>query len=106
MQCGGRWAKMNDSIEKLKDHVARSCRILGMTGLVKEITGHVSVRIPNSEDMLIRCRGDNEFGVRFTTPDQVRRVALNGTDADLDNGTYALPLELPIHGRMLQDRPE
>ena len=77
-----------------------------MLGLCKEITGHVSVRIPDSEDMLVRCRGDNEYGVQFTTPDQVRRVSIRGENADLDGGSYAVPLELPIHGGLLQARPE
>jgi 3,4-dihydroxyphthalate decarboxylase len=80
--------------------------MLGMLGLVKEITGHVSVRVPGEEAMLLRCRGDRETGVQFTTPEEVRRVGLRGEDGDLEGGAFAVPLELPIHGKMLMARPD
>ena len=45
-------------LEKLRKRVALSCRILVMEGLVEGILGHVSVRIPQSDEMFIRCRSE------------------------------------------------
>lgn len=95
-----------DTLDELRGKVATSCRILAMTGLVKEITGHVSARVPDSpNEMFIRCRGDDEFGLPFTTPSAIRRVNLNGMGDGLGT-THEKPLELPIHGEILKARPD
>ncbi|MCM2532886.1 class II aldolase/adducin family protein [Neobacillus pocheonensis] len=56
---------MSDSLNTLREKVAIFCRILAMEGLVDETLGHVSVRIPNTDEMFIRCRGEEENGVRY-----------------------------------------
>lgn len=95
-----------DTLDELRDKVALSCRILAMAGLVKEITGHVSVRIPDSPgEMFLRCRGDDEYGLPFTGPSAVRRLTLDGQGEGL-GATHEKPLELPIHGELLRARPE
>lgn len=91
-------------IEEYRIKIAQACRILAMEGLVDEILGHISVRISDSE-MLIRCRGAGEQGVRFTTPDAIRVVDYNGRGEDL-RGIYEVPKELAIHGEILQSRPD
>ena len=48
---------MADRADDLRFKVATSSRILGMQGLVRESTGHVSARIPGKDEMWIRCRG-------------------------------------------------
>lgn len=96
---------MNDSLYELREKIAISCRILAMEGLVDETLGHVSARIPNSDEMLIRCRGEEENGVRYTTVDAIRRVDFDGNSHDLQ-GEYQVPKELSIHGEIMKARPE
>jgi ribulose-5-phosphate 4-epimerase/fuculose-1-phosphate aldolase len=94
-----------DVLEKLRKRVALSCRILAMEGLVEGILGHVSVRIPQSEAMFIRCRSEKERGVLFTKTSAIRRVDFDGRGEDL-RGQYEIPKELPIHGEIYKARPE
>ncbi|PFN98046.1 aldolase [Bacillus sp. AFS076308] len=96
---------VSDSINELKEKVAISCRILAIEGLVDETLGHVSVRIPNTDEMLIRCRGEEENGLRYTTYDAIRRVDFDGNSEDL-HGNYQIPKELSIHGEIMKSRPE
>lgn len=97
---------MNEPIQEIRQKVAQSCRILAYTGLVREITGHVSHRVPGTPDeMLIRCRGDEEYGLAFTTPDAVRQLRLDGSGPGLGE-RHEAPLELPIHGEILRARPD
>ena len=96
---------MGDSLLELKEKVALSCRILAMEGLVDETLGHVSARIPGTNEMFIRCRGEEENGVRFTTVDAIRRVDFDGNGDDLQ-GIYQIPKELPIHGEIMKNRQD
>jgi ribulose-5-phosphate 4-epimerase/fuculose-1-phosphate aldolase len=82
-----------------------SCRILEHFGLVRDITGHVSARVPGSDEMLLRCRGEDEYGLRFTTASQVRRLGFDGEGTGLGK-KHVKPLELPIHGETYRARPE
>jgi ribulose-5-phosphate 4-epimerase/fuculose-1-phosphate aldolase len=96
---------MSDSLYELREKVAISCRILAMEGLVDETLGHVSARIPNTNEMFIRCRGEEENGVRYTTIDAIRRVDFDGNSDDLPD-TYQTPKELAIHGEIMKSRPD
>ncbi|MFI5270147.1 MAG: class II aldolase/adducin family protein, partial [Chloroflexota bacterium] len=62
-------------LDELKGKVAQACRILAMTGLVREITGHVSARVPGAEEMILRCRGEDEFGLPYTQAGAIRRMS-------------------------------
>jgi ribulose-5-phosphate 4-epimerase/fuculose-1-phosphate aldolase len=84
--------------------IATGCRILAQHGLAHEILGHISLRIPGTDEMWIRCRGVNERGVRYTRSEAVQRVRLDGTGPVPDG--YQLPMELPIHGQVLTARPD
>lgn len=96
---------MADLVEELREKVALSCRILAMEGLVEDILGHVSARIPNSNEMWIRCRSQQEQGVRYTTLEAIRRVDLDGKGPLLGE-LYKVPNELPVHGEIYKKRPE
>jgi len=85
------------------EQVALSCRILAMEGLVDDILGHVSARTPGRDEMWIRCRSEDEQGVRYTTVDAVRKVDFDGNGADLKS-RYQVPNELPIHGEIFKKR--
>lgn len=89
----------------LRHKVALSCRILAHAGLVRDITGHVSARVPGTAEMLLRCRGDDEYGLQFTTESQVRRLDFDGGGPGL-GAHHVAPLELPIHGEMYRARPD
>jgi ribulose-5-phosphate 4-epimerase/fuculose-1-phosphate aldolase len=92
-------------VEELRRLVALSCRILAWTGCVREITGHVSARVPGTDDVVVRCRPPQDPGVEFTVAEDIKRVPLDATNADLDGG-YALPGEWAIHTELYRARPE
>lgn len=94
----------HDLVE-LRRELAISCRILAATGCVREITGHVSSRIPASDDVLVRCRRPDDPGVQFTTVTDIRRVSLDATNENLSDG-YGLPGEFPIHTEIYRNRPD
>lgn len=93
-----------ENLEELREKVALSCRILANEGLVEGMLGHVSVRLPD-EEMLIRCRNEDDYGVFFTQDTDIRRVDFDGQGEDLAGG-YQVPKELPIHGEILRSHPE
>jgi ribulose-5-phosphate 4-epimerase/fuculose-1-phosphate aldolase len=92
-------------IEALQADLALSCRILAETGCVREITGHVSARIPGTDDILVRCRPLQDPGVSFTTPDDILRVGLDATNDDLPP-SHRLPGEFAIHTALYRSRPD
>jgi ribulose-5-phosphate 4-epimerase/fuculose-1-phosphate aldolase len=92
-------------LDDLKGKVAQACRILAMTRLVKEITGHVSARVPGSQEMVLRCRGEDEFGLPYTQAGAIRRMGFDGDGGDVD-AEHVVPIELPIHGEILRARPD
>ncbi|MGD9985547.1 class II aldolase/adducin family protein [Pseudonocardia sp.] len=92
-------------VDELRVLLALSCRILALTGCVREITGHVSARIPGTDEFLVRCRPPQDPGVEFTVADDIHRVGLDATNADLAGG-YALPGEWAIHTELYRARPE
>lgn len=96
---------MTSRLDELREKVALSCRILANEGLVEGMLGHVSVRLPGEDEMLIRCRSDEDYGVLFTKDSDVRRVDFDGRGSDL-GGRYEVPKELPIHGEILKARPD
>jgi ribulose-5-phosphate 4-epimerase/fuculose-1-phosphate aldolase len=96
---------MADSVQELREKVALSCRILALTGLLRDTLGHVSVRIPDSDELLVRCRGQEESGLLFTEEADIRRVSFEGKGPDLE-GRYSPPGELPIHSEIFKARPE
>jgi 3,4-dihydroxyphthalate decarboxylase len=95
-------AASGDEEWALRRTIATACRILAHTGLTEDILGHVSARF-GRDHLLIRCRGRVERGLAFTTVDDVRRVALDGSDP---GDGYSVPNELPIHVEILRARPD
>jgi len=90
-------------LRELRREVALACRVLAHAGLVADVLGHVSVRI-GADALLVRCRGPQEKGLLFTTPDDIGLFRLNGSVALADG--YAAPSELPIHAETMRARPE
>ena len=92
-------------VDELRMKVAVSCRILGMLGLVRESTGHVSARIPGTDEMWIRCRGGDEAGNMFTGIHNIRRTDFDGKGEHV-GPVHASPAETPIHGEIYRAHPE
>jgi ribulose-5-phosphate 4-epimerase/fuculose-1-phosphate aldolase len=90
----------------LRERVATACRVLGTHDVTPGTLGHVSARVPGTDRILIRARGPAEFGVRYTTAEQVIEVGLDGCRIQaLDDG-FAAPLEVFIHTELYRRRPE
>ena len=89
--------------QSARDMVAKSCRILGGLDLTKAATGHVSQRV--GDRVYIRARGGDEVGVRYTSPDEVIAVDLDGKKIDGPEG-LAAPQEVFIHTWVYKTRPE
>src|SRR5580704_12826109 len=53
--------------------IALACRVLAHQGLAEDVLGHVSLRVAPGQ-LLIRCRGPEERGLLFTTPDDVHLI--------------------------------
>ena len=76
-----------------------------VTGCVREIVGHVSVRLPGTDEMLVRCRRPAIRGSEFTELVDVKRVAFDGTSSELTGG-YMLQGEFSIHSEIYRKRPD
>ncbi len=92
--------------DDLRERVAESCRVLGTLDLTKAATGHVSARIPGTDRFLMRARGDNELGVRYTTAEQVIECDLDGKLIDARGSGVGLPIEVFIHSGVYRARPD
>ena len=82
--------------------VAEACRVLAFAGLAQDVLSHVSFRA-GPDELLVRCRGPQDKGLLFTTPDDVHLVRFDGRN-EVPPG-YAMPSELPIHIETMRSRP-
>ena len=92
-------------VDELKERVALGCRVLAKLNLTREPAGHVSARIPGTDRVLIRGRGETESGVRYTKPEDVITVDLDGKKVD-ESETNTAPREVFIHTWMYRTRPD
>lgn len=86
--------------------VADGCRVLAGRGLADGILGHISLRI-DEERLLVRCRGPQERGLGYTTPEDIRLIHFDGAEAapgELDG--WSVPNELPLHTAVLRSRDD
>jgi ribulose-5-phosphate 4-epimerase/fuculose-1-phosphate aldolase len=90
-------------VTQARRSVAEACRVMALAGLATDVLGHVSFRI-GADELLVRCRGPQDKGLLFTTPDDVHLVRFDGRN-EMPSG-YAMPTELPIHVEVMRSRPE
>lgn len=95
---------MAEAIDDLRRKVALACRVLGHefgSG------GHASARIPDTDEMWLRCRGGaaGEGGLTGTDVHHVRRVDFDGEGPGRGKLHYA-PHETPLHGEIYRARPD
>jgi ribulose-5-phosphate 4-epimerase/fuculose-1-phosphate aldolase len=95
---------MDESVgHDLRKQVAIACRVVGLN---LGSTGHVSARIPGTNEMYLRCRGGGtEGGLRYTDLHDVRQVDFDGEGQELGQRHFA-PGETPVHGEVYRARPE
>ena len=85
-------------IDGAKRALAVACRVMAHQRLVQDVLGHISLRW-GADHSLVRCRGPQEAGLRFTTADDIHLVPIADPPSPADelNGGYRVPNELPIH---------
>ena len=94
---------MNEGVRELKRKVALACRILGNAGIA-DFLGHVSSRIPGTNQLLIRGRGVEAGSMLATSTSQILTVSPDGKP--LERTTLKPPIETPIHTRILLARKD
>jgi ribulose-5-phosphate 4-epimerase/fuculose-1-phosphate aldolase len=74
--------------------------------MVKASLGHVSARIPGTDEMFVRCRGPRDTGLPFVSDEDIRRGPITtAPGADMGDG-YVAVSEVPIHGESMRMRPD
>jgi ribulose-5-phosphate 4-epimerase/fuculose-1-phosphate aldolase len=96
---------MTDTAD-LRTRIAEACRVLGKLDLSKAATGHISARISGTERVLVRGRGPDELGIRYTTENQILEVDLNGKLVGDSAAHLESPIEIFIHTAIYRRRPE
>jgi ribulose-5-phosphate 4-epimerase/fuculose-1-phosphate aldolase len=91
--------------KELRETIALACRTLGELDITKEALGHVSFRLGDSETLLIKGKGPNEVGLRFTQPSDVILVDFNANTIEGPEGLQP-PSETFIHIWQYKTRPE
>jgi ribulose-5-phosphate 4-epimerase/fuculose-1-phosphate aldolase len=92
-------------LDNMKERVAMSCRILAQHGLMRGSTGHVSERIPNTNEMMVRGRPPIDKGLRFADPSTIMRVDQKGQPVGETRG-LARVSEINLHTEIYNRRPE
>jgi ribulose-5-phosphate 4-epimerase/fuculose-1-phosphate aldolase len=72
---------------------------------VKGSTGHVSVRVPGRDEILVRGRPAVDRGLRFAEPDSIINVDLDGRPVGDTRGVKRVG-EIYIHTELYRRRPE
>lgn len=87
-------------LTELREQVAYSCNILALEGHKDNILGHVSMRIPGEEKILIKASG---FGLEEVQPHNAVVCDLAGKKLEGDGGVH---LEVFIHLGVYKVRPD
>jgi L-fuculose-phosphate aldolase len=95
-----------ENVQQIKERVAQACRVLGVFDITPSIFGHASARIPGTDRILIRARGHEESGVRYTSDLDVIEIDLDGRRIGGADDGYSAPLEVHIHTQLYRRRPD
>ncbi len=88
------------SLKELKEKLAYSCNILAREGHWDNILGHVSVRIPNQDKILMK---PHSFGFEEIRPQHIIACNLDGKKIA---GKYERHSEIFIHTEIFKARPD
>lgn len=92
-------------VEELRRTVAMACRVMGVEF---PGAGHVSARIPGTDEMWLMCRGGAGRGLTGANLSNIRRLDFEGGPGGgpgLGN-KYWPPHETPLHGEIYKARPD
>ncbi len=92
-------------LDHLREKVATSCRILAQHAIVKGSMGHVSTRVPGTNDILVRGRPPVDKGLRFAEPSCVIRVGPDAKPVGATRGVKRVS-EIYLHTEVYKRRPE
>jgi hypothetical protein len=67
---------MAQSLDELKETLSQSHRILTMTNSMGDTTGHVMVRVPGADEVLLGCRSETDWSPRFARPEAMHVVQM------------------------------
>jgi ribulose-5-phosphate 4-epimerase/fuculose-1-phosphate aldolase len=91
--------------QELKEKVALSCRIVGNRGISRGTLGHVSVRLPGTDNVLIKAKGPDEEALEYATARDVMTITIGGETVEAADG-LAAPQETAMHLAVYRKRPE
>lgn len=97
---------MADDLAELKRKAVLAHRILTMTGSMGDTTGHVMVRIPGTDEMLIRGRNGADVSPAYVQPRSLRRVRISNAEMTEDAPGWTIPPERHIGTTVFKARPE
>jgi ribulose-5-phosphate 4-epimerase/fuculose-1-phosphate aldolase len=90
-------------LSQTRSDIATACRVLTDHGVMRETTGHVSLRT-GERTILIRCRAADEPGLARTRTADIREVSFDAANPLTDG--YHLPGEFALHREIYLSRPD
>ena len=96
---------MSEAIVELRQKVALSCRMLGHQGVTRGSFGHVSARIPGTDEVLIKAKGPDEEALEFATERDIITIRLDGSVVAASAGLEP-PHETAMHLAVYRARPD
>ena len=90
---------------ELAARIAQSCRMLGKLELTHGALGHVSYRLEGADTILIKGKGIEEAGLRYTAVEDVLEVDFDAEKVDGPDGLQP-PSESFIHLWLYRTHPE
>jgi ribulose-5-phosphate 4-epimerase/fuculose-1-phosphate aldolase len=96
---------LTQDLDALREQIALACRTLGELEITKAALGHISVRLGDTDRMLIKGKGPDEVGLRFTQPDDIIVVDFDANAIAPPHGLQP-PSESFIHIWQFKTRPE
>lgn len=88
------------TLEQLKVELAWACRIMYMLDLDDITLGHITARLPGSDQVLMKPRG---LGFEEVCPEDIVTIDLEGRQIAGHRGVHS---ETPIHTEILKARPD
>ncbi len=89
--------------DKMREKIATACRMLCHEVENFDFSGHISVRLPNSEGLSIKGRHAAVGAMSRLTAAQIVTADFNG---NLAEGNYSLPTEIFLHTQIYRCRPD
>src|SRR5215510_9607230 len=93
------------TVKELRRQVALSCRILGAQRVTLGSFGHVSVRIPGSDRILIKAKGPNEAALEYASEKDIITINIDGKVLEAPKGLDS-PNETAMHLAVYRKRPD